>query len=484
MHAAGVELYQRDRSLVRPCVVKDKASNGQLIQVPGIAPVTLPALGRALGQSACWEKTDPKGEPIRIDPPKDVVDQIAAMVGEWPFPPLSGVINTPTLRPDGSILESVGYDPPTGLVLLAPPPMSAIKPAPSTADASASLAVLTDLLAEFPFADDASRSVALSMLMTPVLRGVFPAVPLHVATAPAAGTGKSYLADLASVIATGERCAVVAVAPNLEETEKRLIGAVLAGYPIIALDNCNGELAGDFLCQASERPTLQLRPLGSSAIVRVSNTVTIFANGNNLAVVADLVRRTLVCRLDANMENPEERTFKVDPVAMVLADRGQYVAAILTIARAYITAGRPSPLPPLPSYDGWSNLVRNALVWMRCADPASTIATARAEDPQRQKRLAVFDAWAAELDLAPASFTTAELIRRAEEAEFNEHKRRPLLHAALLDVASLRSGNGIDPTRLGQWLKRSENSVAAGYKLTADRTDAARPHWILSKATA
>jgi hypothetical protein len=100
MHAAGVEFYQRDRSLVRACIVRAKASNGQLIEVPGIASVTRPALARALGQSACWEKLNRRGEPFRIDPPNDVVEQIAAMVGEWPFLPLSGVISTPTLRPD------------------------------------------------------------------------------------------------------------------------------------------------------------------------------------------------------------------------------------------------------------------------------------------------------------------------------------------------------------------------------------------------
>jgi hypothetical protein len=197
------------------------------------------------------------------------------MAGEWPFSRLSGVIGTPTLRPDGTVLASEGYESATGLVLLAPPPMPAIPWAPSKSQASEALASLRDLLAEFPFVDDASRSVALSMLMTPVLRGgLFPAVPLHAGTGPASGTSKRHLQDLASAIATGERCAVVSVAPKPEETEKRLIGAALAGYPIIALDNCNAELAGDFLCQASERPVLQLRPLGTSGIVRLSRMAT------------------------------------------------------------------------------------------------------------------------------------------------------------------------------------------------------------------
>jgi putative DNA primase/helicase len=485
LSAAGVEFYQRDRSLVRCCVVSAKASNGDVIRVPGVMPVTRPVLSRALGQSARWGRLDRRGDLIAIDPPNEVAEQIAGMAGEWPFPPLSAVIGTPTLRPDGTVLVAEGYDRATGLVLLAPPPMPAIPPALSKSQASEALALLGALLTEFPFADEASRSVALSMLMTPVLRGaLFPPVPLHAGTAPSAGTGKSYLNDLASAIAAGERCAVIAVAPNPEETEKRLISAVLAGYPIIALDNCNGELAGDFLCQASERPVLQLRPLGSSAVVRVPNTVTVFANGNNLVVVADLVRRTLVCRLDANMENPEERIFRTDPVRLVLVDRGRYVSAILTIARAYIAAGKPDLLPPVPSYQGWSDLVRSPLVWLGCSDPAATISTARAEDPQRQVRAAVFGAWAVEIGLAPAVFRTADLIELAEEVDANGRRKRPHLRTALLDVARARQDRGLDPIRLGQWLKRSENAIAAGYKLTADRSDAARPRWCLSNATA
>jgi len=450
MHAAGVEFYQRAGSLVRCCVASARASNGKLLRVPGIMSVTPPALGRALGQLASWEKLNHRGKPIAIDPPNEMVQQIAAMIGEWPFPPLAGVIGTPTLRPDGTLLATQGYDPTTGLALLVPPPMPAIPPEPSKADALEALRALGYLLAEFPFADCASRSVGLSMLMTTVLRGALPpAVPLHVATSPTSGTGTSYLTDVSSAVATGERCPAVAVAPNPEETEKRLIGAVLADYPIIALDNCNGELVGDFLCQASERPILQVRPLGSSAIVRFSNTVTIFANGNNLVVVADLVRRTLVCQLDANTENPEERIFRTNPVGIVLADRGRYIAAILTIARAYIAAGKPDLLPPLPSYQGWSDLVRSPLVWLGCSDPAATISTARAEDPQRLARAAVFGAWADEIDLAPQTFRTAELIELAEETNsVDRRKRRVSTPRCSMSQkrdttgASIRSGSG------------------------------------------
>ena len=67
---------------------------------------------------------------------------------------------------------------------------------------------LDGLLDEFPFKDgggpkSVDRAVALSELLTPVLRGAMPTAPMHLANAPQPGTGKSYLADLASCIATG-----------------------------------------------------------------------------------------------------------------------------------------------------------------------------------------------------------------------------------------------------------------------------------------
>jgi hypothetical protein len=63
-----------------------------------------------------------------------------------------------------------------------------------------------------------------------------------------------------------------------------------------------------------------------------------------------MVRRTIRCRLDANMEDPERRTFRGNPLAAIQRNRGAYVAAGLIIARAYICAGKPERLKPLASY--------------------------------------------------------------------------------------------------------------------------------------
>lgn len=72
--------------------------------------------------------------------------------------------------------------------------------------------------------------------------------------------------------------------------------------------------------------------------------------------------------LDPQLERPELREFRSSPVAIVLADRCAYTAACLTICRAYIIAGRPTPARKLASFEGWSDTVRSALIWLGKAD--------------------------------------------------------------------------------------------------------------------
>src|SRR5262249_49502316 len=150
-----------------------------------------------------------------------------------------------------------------------PPRMPTIPEEPTREDAEAALGLLDDLLAEFPFVTDAGRSVALSLLMTPVLRGAMDVAPMHVVRATTARTGKTLLTNLAALVATGRTASVLSLACRTEEQEKRLGGALLSGQPVISIDNHNGERSGDLLAQAIEQALVLVRPLGTSDTVRV-----------------------------------------------------------------------------------------------------------------------------------------------------------------------------------------------------------------------
>ena len=337
----GRPIYQRGNALVRPVVQEVPAARGQMTVSAALNEITATGLVDALCGCAIWERFDARAEDwVRINPPKQVAEIILSRAGLWTFPKIVGVVTCPTLRPDGSILSAPGYDPSTRLYHAADTTLRLTDAVhrPTKAAADDALTDLSRLLSEFPFVNETSRSVALSGLITPVVRGALTVAPLHAFRANTAGTGKSYLVDTASAISTGRPCPVAAAAADEAETEKRIAGLLLGGFPIASLDNVNGELGGDLLCQAIERPLIRIRRLGASDIVEIESRATLFATGNALRVRGDMTRRTVVADLDAGLERPELRLFQFDPVAAVMANRSRYVSA-----HAWSLSGPTSP---------------------------------------------------------------------------------------------------------------------------------------------
>ena len=181
--------------------------------------------------AAHFEKSDARSDSyVTCNPPMSIVKTLQQRLGALRFPILSGVINAPTLRPDGSILTKPGYDTATGLLFdprgVTFPTMS---DRPSKADAESALALLDDLIGTFPFVELGDRAVALSAILTAIVRRSLPTAPLHGYTAPVAGSGKSKLVDVASMIASGTAASMISPGKTEEETEKRLGSQLLAG---------------------------------------------------------------------------------------------------------------------------------------------------------------------------------------------------------------------------------------------------------------
>lgn len=466
---AGAPFYERSNRLVRPIVKTVDTFHGGKTVTALFAPVDAPYMRNALSRAAAWKRFDARGTRwVDIDPPTDVAPIILSSAGDWKFRTVAGIVTTQTMRPDGSILSRPGYDEATQLLLIDPPPMPAIPDRPTRDDAVAALNLLDGLLDEFSFVDDAARSTALSGIITPVVRGAFLVAPMLVVDAPDAGAGKSYLLHLASVVATGQHMPVVAAGRDEEETEKRLGAALLAGQPLITLDNVSNDLRGDALCQIIEQPRPQVRVLGRSELVTIDTRgTTLFANGNNIVVAGDLYRRVIRVRLDPKMERPELREFKGNPIAKVAANRGDYVAAALIICRAYAAAGRPGLLKPLVSFDGWSNTVRSALAWLGRRDPVDTVDASRRDDPDRTLLRDMLAAWGQVIGVGDAHRKTLrEAIATAEKTDpagaGQVVLRWPDFNAAVRAAAKSTTRRDVDVSALGQWMKRNKDRRLGG----------------------
>jgi hypothetical protein len=245
----------------------------------------------------------------------------------------------------------------------------------------------------------------------------------------------------------------------------------------------------------------------------VGNAFTVLVNGNNITIAADMVRRIIRCSLDANSESPETRVFKHNPLREVLADRGKYIAAVLTVCRAYVCQGRPGRLPALASFEAWSDLVRSALVWLGKPDPVSTIEELRATDPVREARARVFEAWVKHL--GEASYPVGEVVKAtrmpdetktpagqivpAQEAAGGlfglipaqkdpkiipaqeDPKRRELPEALLAVAADYKDPQTVNPKRLGKWLERMHKNVSGDHKLLRESSSQGHVRWQIKR---
>ncbi|MFK4525724.1 hypothetical protein ABIF90_003705 [Bradyrhizobium japonicum] len=478
---SDVALYQRGGTLVRPIIEEADASHGRRTKVARLIEVKPIYLRNELDKVAVWMKFDARSQKnVRTGAPADIAHVILSQLGHWTFPSIAGVITTPTMRPDGSLLLNSGYDDATRLLLMAPPSMPPIPEHPTRDDAFAALTLLSDLLSEFPFVDDVARSVGLSGLITPVVRGAFPVAPMHVARAPVAGSGKSFLWDTSAATSIGKPMPVMSAAQTEEELEKRLVAAALAGQPLLSIDNISGDLRSDLLCQLIERQIVDVRILGKSERVSVETRgLTTFGTGNNVAIYGDLTRRTLVTSLDPEMERPETRCFSKNPVELILADRGKYVAACLTICRAYKVAGSPNKVPRLASFEGWSDTVRSALIWLGQADPVESFETARAEDPDRVLLLTMMLAWKEAIGFGVRR-TLAQVITLADYSQSGTFEY-PEFRDALVSASGKKSGQDVDVTGLGVWLRGRKGRVVDGMRFFNEKTKGHAAQWWLEE---
>jgi hypothetical protein len=406
---------------------------------------------------------------VTCDAPKEIAKTYLER-GKKRMPVLLGVVTAPTLRYDGSILQEPGYDEhariffePNGVTF------PTILDRPTKEQALVALEQLKALIRGYKF-DGAGRSVALSCMITAVVRSALPAAPGHGFDAPVAGSGKTKLFDTASVLATGHRAAAIAAPAGrnvAEEMYKQLAASVLAGDQTILLDNLEIVLDLPLLCQILTEQKVTIRPFGRLRNVVAACVAAVGVTGNNLAIAGDNMRRFVVARVVIDVERPELREFDFDPVEEAKKRRPELVAAALTVVRAYLRSNERRKLPPLGSFERWSRWVREALVWLGEADPVDTMESVRVVDTAMMKRRQLMKAWPFATETSVAAVIAraqGQLLPTGvgpatrETLTVNAGLAHPDLHAAVMAVAMGKDG-GINGERLGWWLRHNKDQV-------------------------
>jgi hypothetical protein len=489
--ARKVPIFQRDGALVQALPEPGRDSEGNRIENTVLVRLEQKPLKWLLYEHVKFYQKSKEGTKREVGPGNEIAQMILGARGKWPFKHLTGLLAAPTIRHDGSLLLKNGFDEASGLLLLNVPEVR-INPKPTRAEAETALATLKDLLSEVDFVDDPSHAVALSLILSTILGGALETTPLHLLTSPTAGSGKSFVVDIASLIATGERCGVVAATKSIEEQEKRIATAMASGRALVSLDNLNGELASDLLCQAMTQPIVLLRRMGVLAEIKITSRSTYTANGNNITIADDLVRRTLLAQIDTKMEKPWDKKFSRKPLEMIARDRAKYIEAALTIPLAYMAAGLPDP-PELNGFGQWSRLVRGPLMWLGEADPAETMQAAREGDARLQAKATALSAiadlfglgqdrarTAAQMIEATDPFSGAVVLKELLRTPLVPEAKQKALREALMAVAA--AGKEISAAKLGQWLRRAKGQIVNGYCLQGEPDRTRMMHWWIEKS--
>lgn len=411
-----------------------------------------------------WDKKNQ--ELVATACPAAVVNGLLADAANLRMDKLTAVRNAPTMDCDGRQIITPGYDKQSGLLLTNEDgePWPRVPLSPTEFELHKAFAALWKPFAQFPYASDADKSVALAAVLTTAVRSCLRTAPGFGFSATAPGTGKTLLAQCIGALNDGAPPPISTVCPTEEEWSKTLFAAARGGTGTLLVDNAEYPIESAALCAVTTAPAIKGRVLGESREAEAEHRMLILATGNGLQFVGDLNRRFFVCRLDANMEAGKvaAREFDLEPLGYCVKNRLQIITAALTLIQGYVRAGLSRVCDGLASMDDWNKLVRSTIVWLieqrvitGFVDPKEALKRDSANDPDAATLSGLLEG-AKELFGVSHRFTVADLVRRTDNSSSG-------VRQILLDIAGERGD--VNRKKVGQYFLSREGRIMDGMRL-------------------
>ena len=360
-------LFQRGGELQRVRVAPDVRG----VERPFITPVGMAAMRERLMRVADWIGGTNPANAVPVQVPEFIASNILTM-GEWPgIARLRDLTETPVITAEGKIIVEPGYQAGSQLWYF-PAPGFVVPLVADVVDIEMALAAgdaLLEVIVDFPFEDESSRTHALAYLLLPFMRELIDGpTPLHGISAPTPGTGKGLFTNAGAWIATGKDARMFTWKEDEAELSKTITSFLVSNSGgVLGVDNMEGTVESGVFAKLLTLTTWAERMLGTNAISGgdgVPNRAVWFVNGNNIGFSGEIGRRTLYIRMVADVENPETRTGFRHPKLRewIFAERGRLVHAALTLARYAFQLREVGQLPkltttPMGSFEAYDELM-------------------------------------------------------------------------------------------------------------------------------
>lgn len=487
------ELYQRLGRLCRVLV----PPAGEFQNAAYVSDLSEATLQEVLSSIVDFQRYDrDKKEWVSSAPPSWCVKAVKDR-GTYPgVPVLRGIVNFPVVRPDGTILQNAGYDP---LSYLCYRPLCEYLPVPdrpTVKESSDALNLLWDLVSQFPWSGYADFSAWLAGVLTPFVRFAYVGgCPCFVVTANAPRTGKTKLADIASLIATGEHIGVDSYEKDEAELKKKIFGYAKNGSNLVLYDNVDCLFGNHILDAALTAIDWRDRQFHTQDTPKFPLKWILWVTSNRFRSKADTYKRIQPIRLKTVLENPEKRTDLRDLSIedTVKRRRPELVQACLTLLRAFYVGqeDRDISIPFWHTFPQWSSIVRKCLVFHGLEDPfkAHEENTADCDTTVSSKRNLV-TGWAELLTIQKVESCTARDAHRWLSewlSEYSQHPNSGLVCESLINalqdpqVSPKSRGKLPEPGEIGYILRSVQDGIFDGLRLVARDKDRSGTRWAVER---
>lgn len=276
--------------------------------------------------------------------------------------------------------------------------------------------------------------------------------PLHLYTAHSPGTGKGLIARVTTIPALGRPVEVMPPYGRDDELRKQLLSLALSAPAVVLIDNIAGAMDSPMLAAALTATDWSDRVLGRSLIQKAPIRWLWLATANNPVASTELSRRSVVTRLDAEVESPWRRSHAqfrhADLEGWTQEHRGELIWAICTLIRNWIACGRPPGTVTLGTFESWARVMGGILA---AADIPGFLENL---DEAHESTDSDTDAWTALVDLW-----------------WNAHQDRAVGASVLLPLAQQVDGLDLGPeghgqkVAFGKELQRHHGRIFVGHRI-------------------
>ena len=399
-----------------------KTAYDELLPQLVLNPLAKSKIESVLGESVKFYKFK-RDRAIKADAPQRLINDLFDSGNEF-TPELKRIYRHPVILPSGGYTEKPGYYEEIKAYVECKPQIPWDEIPIDNESVKNAMELISKQYSGFDFenAPSFANTLGFSFIypLRPIIKGN---IPMFVVSAPAYGTGKTFLLDLVHTLWNRNTIPKAILTENqqsgAEETKKSIETFLMEGLWNLCFDNVKREINDTIFGALLTTAELMCRKLGGHQSAALDADIVLSMNGINLEMTEDLRRRIYWARLKVNRMDLSKREFKLpNPDKWILENQDELMAAYFIIIKNWRVKSNKGSNIEFPSFTQFAQLIDQVLI-----DAGETNFLGYQEE--------VVDD-----DLKRNCFLISELFKSIPKDERDENETQPFAISDYMDIIS------------------------------------------------